>query len=261
MKSCNGTASTFIEIHPPSPLQPEFVDLVDDARDSLIHELGALLDSLYLYGSVSRSTATPGASDLDLTLVLSRPLASQEAESLERLRTGLQSRHPEVTKVDLDLGVREEVLNPANLYSWGYWLKHECRCIHGTDLGLQFQAFRPSSMIARAVNGDYVQVLHDYVARIAHAHGPDAMKQLQKEAARKLVRATNVLRPTSDHYWPESLEEYAGYFSSLFPEMAERVEFFLVHAKNPWASSEVFNEELNFFVDWMRRLQRSSTSF
>ena len=110
MKSRNGATSAFIEVPPPRPLQPEFAGLVGDARDSLRHELGPLLDSLYLYGSVSRASATPGASDLDLTLVLSRPLAAREAESLERVRSDLQARHPEVTKVDFDLGVREDVL-------------------------------------------------------------------------------------------------------------------------------------------------------
>lgn len=135
---------------------------------------------LYLYGSVPRAMAQPGKSDLDLTLVLSRPLSTPEAESLERVRSNLEAGHPEVTKIDLDLGVLEDVLNPANLHSWGYWLKHECRCIHGSDLALRFQAFQPSPAVAKAVNGDYVQVLRDYMTRISQAHDEDATRRLKK---------------------------------------------------------------------------------
>ncbi|MCY1529264.1 hypothetical protein D9M68_643980 [compost metagenome] len=207
---------------------------------------------------MSHASATPGTSDLDLTLVLSRPLAAREAESLECVRSDLQARHPEVTKVDFDLGVRDDVLNPANLYSWGYWLKHECRCIYGTDLALRFQPFRPSPAVAQAVNGDYAQVLRDYVTRISQAQDPGAMQRLQKEAAKKLLRATNVLRPASDSYWPGTLEEYAGYCSGRYPDMAERIEFFLAHAKAPCASSDAFNEKLDFFIDWMQKIQRIS---
>ncbi|WP_230847808.1 nucleotidyltransferase domain-containing protein [Comamonas testosteroni] len=260
MKSCRDTAPTFIKALPVRPLQPEFINLIDDARDSVLQELGALLDSLYLFGSVPRAMDQPGKSDLDLTLVLSRPLSSQETESLERVRSNLEAGHPEVTKVDLDLGVLEDVLNPANLYSWGYWLKHECRCIYGSDLALRFQAFQPSPTVAQAVNGDYVQALRDYVARISLAHDEDATRRLKKEAAKKLVRATNVLRLEADCLWPESLEEYAKFFSGRFPEMAEQMEFFLEHAKTPSATNNVFNQRLVFFVDWMQGLQCSSAS-
>ena len=117
MKNGSAVASTFIKSFPVRPLQPEFVSLIEDARENLLQELAALLDSLYLYGSVARAIAEPGRSDLDLTLVLSRPLSSPEAEALECVRFNLETRHPEVTKIDFDVGVLEEVLNPANLYS------------------------------------------------------------------------------------------------------------------------------------------------
>jgi len=115
-----------IAIPLPMPLQPEFESLVSEARDSLCSGLGTLMDSLYLYGSVSRGNARPGQSDLDLTVVLTRPPSREESNALEYIRLDLQARHPEVSKVDFDLGVREDVLKPANLYSWGYWIKHEC---------------------------------------------------------------------------------------------------------------------------------------
>ncbi|MDH1703158.1 nucleotidyltransferase domain-containing protein [Comamonas terrigena] len=257
MTSRHGTTTPpLLAIHPHPPLQAEFADLVSDARNSLCQQLGTLLDSLYLYGSVSRATATPGTSDLDLTLVLRRPLTAHEAQALEHVRTGLQARHPEVTKVDLDLGSLAQVLDAANLYSWGYWLKHVCRCIHGTDLGQRFPAFRPSPAIAQAINGDYAQVLHGYAERIAQAQSLDAMHRLQKEAARKLVRATHVLRPGSDGYWPETLEDYASYGASLCPGKAQEIAFFLEHARSPWAPGDVFNDKLLRFTDWLQHTQR-----
>lgn len=257
MTSHHGTTTPpLLPIHPHPPLQAAFAHLVRDARDSLCQHLGPLLDSLYLYGSVSRASATPGASDLDLTLVLHRPLAPHEAQALEHLRCGLQARHPEVTKIDFDIGVRQEVLDPAQLYSWGYWLKHECRCIHGTDLAQRFPAFQPSPAIAQALNGDYAQVLQGYAARIASTQHPDTLRRLQKEAARKLVRATHVLRPASDCYWPQSLEEYASYCASQCPGKEQEIAFFLEHARSPWAPGDVFNDRLLRFTDWLQHTQR-----
>ncbi|MET4580505.1 nucleotidyltransferase domain-containing protein [Ottowia thiooxydans] len=259
MKSFDDFMPACIEIPPPKPLQPEFVDVVNDALDSLRKELGPVLDSLYLYGSVARGKAQRGKSDLDLTLILTRSLATHEMRSLERVRSDLQDRHPEVSKIDFDIGVLEDVLSPDNLYSWGYWLKHECRCIYGTDLALRFKAFQPSRSIAQAINGDYMQVLGDYVICINAAEGHAEMQRLQKEAARKLLRATNVLRPLSDSYWPVSLADYAEYFSASHPEMAHHVEFFLTHANTPYASSEAFNDKLVFFLAWMKKCELLST--
>lgn len=253
------TCTTTIDTPPAPPLQPAFVALVDDAQASLLRALGPLLHSVYLYGSVSRAAATPGVSDVDLTVVLARPLAPAQAQALEQLRLGLQARHPQVSKVDFDLGVLADVTDPANLYSWGYWLKHECRCIQGQDLGLRFAAFAPSLAVAQAVNGDYVQVLQGYRARIAAAQDLATLRQLQKEAARKLVRATNVLRPAVGGYWPQSLDDYARYFSDRFPDMAERADFFLVHAKSPWAAAGVFNEKLDLFIGWMQGQPQTPT--
>lgn len=253
MTSAASNTCTTIDLLPSPPLQPAFVALVDGALASLQQTLGSLLHSVYLYGSVARATATPGVSDLDLTLVLTRPLAADEAALLEQLRLALQAYHPEVSKVDFDIGVLADVCHSNNLYSWGYWLKHECRCIHGADLGLQFAAFAPSAALARAVNGDYVQVLHGYIAGIAAAQDLATLRRLQKEAARKLVRATHVLRPAEGGDWPRSLEDYVQYFLERFPDMAERAAFFLRQAKAPDASAEVFNAQLDAFLDWMQR--------
>lgn len=244
-----------LAIPPPTPLQPEFESLVSDARNGLCSGLGALLDSLYLYGSVSRGNARPGQSDLDLTVVLARPPSREESNALERIRLDLQARHPEVSKVDFDLGVREDVLKPANLHSWGYWIKHECRCIHGTDLALQFPAFAPSRTIALAINGDYVRALGDYAQRIDDASEPGDRKRLQREAARKLIRATNVLRAAEDSCWPRTLEEHAGNFGRHHPDMAAEIGFFLAESRAPNAPGRLFNDRLQRFVDWMQQLQ------
>ena len=104
----------------------------------------ALLDGIYLYGSVARGSAKPGVSDLDVTLVLHQPPDAAALATLEALRLALAARHPEVVKIDFDIGSRQQVLDPQHLYSWGYWLKHHCRCLWGTDLAAHFDPFRPS---------------------------------------------------------------------------------------------------------------------
>nr|WP_218169950.1 nucleotidyltransferase domain-containing protein [Pseudomonas costantinii] len=233
-----------------APLQPEFQPLLADVCATLSQaDIG--LDGIYVYGSVARGDAVPGDSDLDLTVVFSEPPHSQALEQLELLRQALELRHPVVTKIDVDIGHRAEVLAPENSNRWGFWLKHHCRCVWGDDLSQRFERFEPSREIALAVNGDFKQVLSGYLTRIGKADSVPERLRLQREASRKLLRATHTLRAEDALMWPHTLEEHVGLFVQHYPTMRIQIAYFLFEARNPSAEREAFSTRLQSFVAWM----------
>lgn len=247
-------AEGFILTLPAAPVQPEFRVVLEDVCTSLAQpELG--LDGLYLYGSVARGEATPGESDLDLTLVL-RESTPQLLERLDVLRRELERRHPHLSKIDFDIGSRAQVLALENRNRWGFWLKHQCRCLWGNDLSVQFERFKPSREIALAVNGDFEVVLSDYLSRIAGADSEPQRLGLQRQASRKLVRATQVVRPEEATAWPQTLEEHVAMFVRYHPAKVTQIAFFLFEARNPSAATENFCARLRAFLDWMVSQQR-----
>lgn len=246
-------AEGFILTVPDRPLQPEFRSLVEDVVTTLTGRFASRLDGLYLYGSVAHGHARPGLSDLDLSLVLREPASAADSAGLEDLRCALQARHPEVSKIDFDLGTRAEVLAPCNRLAWGYWLRHECRCLWGEDLSAQFERFRPSRAIALAVNGDFDAALTAYARRIGDADDRAASRRLQREAARRLIRSTGVLRTDKDLDWPRTLEARAALLLRHHPSMAESMRFFLDQAQEPTVPAETFVMRLNDFAAWMVR--------
>lgn len=232
------------------PLQPEFEPLMADVCQTLSQpELG--LDSLYLYGSVARGDASPGVSDLDLTLVLRDAPDAHALEQLEQARRALEQRHPQVTKIDFDIGYRAEVLAAEQKNRWGFWLKHCCRCVWGTDLSPHFGAFRPSRDIAQALNGDFAQVVAEYRERIQQASDEPTRLRLQREASRKLIRSTQTLRAQDALGWPHTLEEHVGAFVQQYPAMRIQVAYLLFEARNPSAERDAFLTRLDAFVAWM----------
>lgn len=206
---------------------------------------------IYLYGSIANGTARPGLSDLDLSLVLRHPPSAADKDKLESVRLALAQRHPEVVKIDFDIGSRAEVLAPEHLFSWGYWLKHHCRCLWGNDLSTQFDRFKPSRAIAIAVNGDFDAALKRYAERMAQTSALAEIRRLQREASRKLIRSINVLRTDEDRSWPRELGEYAAQLLMHYPQLKEQVDFFLMQAKSPDASADQFIQQLQRFADWM----------
>ena len=232
--------------------------MVDDLRSMLCGPLRQRVDSAYLYGSVARGEAVLGRSDLDVVLVLSGKPVLQDDIDIETARKALETCHPEVLKVDFDVGFRDEVLAPENLHRWGFWLKHHCRCIYGYDLTREFPLFRPSRRIARAVNGDFCEVLGGYARRISTESDSAVIARLAREASRKLIRATNVLRPDVSSSWPESLEDHFALFIDAYPQMVQEATYFRLFAASsqsgrPQVVSAEFVERLRAFSEWMRQ--------
>ncbi|AMP13563.1 nucleotidyltransferase domain-containing protein [Collimonas pratensis] len=234
------------------PLQPEFQVLVADVLAALTVQLAHLIHSIYLYGSVARGDAVASRSDLDLTLVLHRAASLDESWQLASIRSALQAAHPEVVKIDFDVGTLADITAADNLNSWGYWLKHHCRCIWGSDLATRFDLFKPSKAIALAVNRDLYEALDGYVERIEAASNRKEIQQLKRAAARKLIRATNVLRSDDDLSWPQSLDNYADLFLSRYPAMADSINYFLSAANAAHDTSKDFVPRLRLFMNWLR---------
>ncbi|WP_099667889.1 nucleotidyltransferase domain-containing protein [Janthinobacterium sp. 13] len=240
---------------PCGPLQHHFDALLQDVCASLAAHAGNLLDGIYLYGSIARGDATPGVSDLDLTLVLRQPPTPPQLETLEALRLALQARRREVLKIDFDIGHRAQVLAPEHLYSWGYWLKHQCRCLWGEDLAPHFAPFSPSRAIALAVNGDFARVLDDYARRLDDERDPAAIARLQREASRKLIRSCNLLRQDGDPGWPASLDEHAALLLRRYPAMQAQAAYFLAQARPGAAPASGFAPALRRFTQWLVQQQ------
>ncbi|HCT8044666.1 TPA: nucleotidyltransferase domain-containing protein, partial [Pseudomonas aeruginosa] len=159
----------------------------------------------------------------------------------------------EVSKIDFDIGHLDQARDPANRDSWGYWLKHRCRCLWGEDLASDLPPLRPAKAIALALNGDYAQVLEDYARRLESASSEEKRRRLQREAAKKLIRSSDILRGETESVWPETLEHYLALFRARHPGQAPALEYFKAVLDDQVTDPAVFIERLRAFSAWMQR--------
>lgn len=241
----------FIATPPAGPLQNAFQPVVNALINQLTQGLTVSVHSIYVYGSVAQGSAVAGHSDLDISLILTHPPTKDEQQMLTDLRINLALAHPVISKIDFDIGTLAEVQNPTNHNSWGYWLKHHCRCIYGEDLRTDFPLFRPSRAVAVAINGDMVSVLNRFIRQLRElAPGPERLF-IQRAAARKLVRATNMLRKDSDTDWPDTLEENAARFVTRYPEQSNEMGYLLTESHSPTETPEHFIQRAEGFMAWL----------
>ncbi len=252
LKMTGTDSAGFIVTMPCGPIQDEFERMVDALITELASRFGNKLDGIYLYGSIARGNARPNDSDLDVTLVFKDPLTDIQRQEVEKLRVELQERHSEVTKVDFDIGLITDVLDPKNKYSWGYWIKHCCKCVWGNDLSHKFPLLKPSREIAFAINGDFHKVVEDYIAKIVSQKNKKDVLRLKREVSRKLIRSTNVLRNQNDASWPVTLENYYETFCEVCPNECNKLEYILEQANAPDPETDIFTQRVSSFSDWLK---------
>lgn len=234
-----------------SGFQPPFSALVSDAIKRLNAAFPDLIHSVYVYGSLIDGTAKETLSDLDLTVIYRREQDADEVAQTDTIRSELEHDYPVVSKIDIDPGVLEDVMMPTNVDSWGYWLKHHCVCVYGEDLRTRFEPFRPSRDIAVAINGDFLAVLNGYVALMKPTLEPAQRHGLQRAAARKAIRSTNILREENDRDWPASLEELGEKFNDRYPALTEEMDYLLSISYRPRGDIMAFASRITTFAYWL----------
>jgi hypothetical protein len=232
-------------------IQPVFSHVIECVVTNLTHYFPELIHSLYVYGSVAEGRAEAGKSDLDMTVIFKHAPDQATKEQFATVQSVLEKNNPVVSKIDFDCGLLGQVLDPDNVLSWGYWIKHHCHCVYGEDLSHRFQAFKPSKAIAVAVNGDFMQVLGKLVIQMKTSSDENKKLQLQRSAARKLVRATNILRSEQDNDWPDSLQEYRTKFNSRYPALAEDMDYLLEMSTEPRGGIADFEKRVMAFAHWL----------
>lgn len=106
-------------------------------------EWGAELHSVYIRGSVARSLAIPGVSDIDSFGVLNPGVVITDPRRLptwsEAVSHEVEERFPFAAGVEVDLVPFEMALDRTNYYAFA--LKTEAVCVHGESLADRLEPF------------------------------------------------------------------------------------------------------------------------
>ncbi|KHT63099.1 hypothetical protein RJ45_14010 [Photobacterium gaetbulicola] len=216
----------------PAVFQPEFARIIDQLVFQLTRNITAL-HSVYVAGSVVRTQAVPGRSDLNVTLVVSEPLTVSEQAILSSIVSRVEQQWPQITALQLTVLTKIEVLDISTIFKWGFWLKHCCVCVCGDDLSSRFGCFEPSWEIGRAMNDDLVVQLDDYRRKIMATRVVPHYLSFCRDVAKKMIWSCYSLVFHRSDKLALSLEQAAERFLSFYPQHEVAIErlFLLVSGK------------------------------
>lgn len=81
---------------------------------------------------------------------------------------------------------------------------------------------------------------------------------MQRAAARKLIRSTDLLRKEQDNDWPDSLEDYVQKIILRYPAQKKKLQYFLAQAIEPSADSQQFIINLDELINWISQEKRDA---
>lgn len=193
-------------------IQVMYRPVIDEVIGLLKKQFGEVLHSVYVYGSIGRGTAVAGKSDLDLTVIVKETV---HIDALREETEDLLERHPEIIKVDYDIGILDTVLSPENLYEWGFWIRHVCSCIDGFDLSDQFPDMKPDVRISRALNRDLSVQL-----RMAHEklEAGEMTRMGKRSLVKRMIRGAYLHVNVKDQSFASTIEDSLSILRLYFPE-------------------------------------------
>lgn len=170
-------------------MQPAFAPLVEAYVREVRAELGAALDSVYLYGSIPRGTAREGVSDLDGQVLLTRPPTDADRAAVERVEERLAAAYPVVSGVEILVDSKQALVDPADRWDGGFHVRVLCTPFWGPDAGAEVAPHVPGLELARGVQGDWRGALTTWRARAASAEpGSPEAQTVCRKTGRRLAR-------------------------------------------------------------------------
>ncbi len=234
-------------------IQPEFKSVVDYIVTELTRRLPNQIEAIFLYGSVPRGNAVFGKSDLDLSIVLKSAITEKCRQVFKSLSLRVAKSHPEISKLDIDPGYIDEIMQPKEMYHWQFWLRHCCCFIWGNNLSQYFPLQRPSIEIAKALNSDLPTFLDQMASKFEIMNADEICKVIGK----KLLRTAYYLVAEKDGSWYTNLGQCYQVATQYYPDQHDDIKMAYEMASGSFVSKE---QAIQLFERLGQRLKLLTTS-
>ena len=243
----DGYIMKFASIH---NINSEYKLLIEQLIEILKYNIGDNLHSIYVYGSVGRGEGVLGKSDIDLCVVINKPLNEIKLNNLRKDREGFLDKNKNVPKVDFDIGVISDVLNLENVYYWGFWIKHICDCLYGKDLSSKFPKMKPNINKCKSVNEDTIETFLDYIELVVKDNLDD---YIFKSILKRIIRGAYCLVSVEDKSWAISVEDILSILHHYLPEESKLEEIRLIFKDKKEISSKIILDIIEYFILWFKQ--------
>jgi uncharacterized protein len=212
--------------------------------------LGDLLHSMYVRGSVASGTAIPGLSDIDTLAVVNTDNASVDLTWRDDYVKSAQSEFPFVTKIELDIYSVERMMHAPAMAPVRFAISTQSVCVYGNSLLPHLPRYRPG-----AETIFHIPRLACRLEEVRQALQVSVQADRKKEVCRwimkSLIRSAFELTVIEERRYSRELSLCCKVFAWHYPSMAASARRALEYALNPSSDERVIIDVSQSFGMWI----------
>jgi predicted nucleotidyltransferase len=228
-------------------MQPRWRALADQMTEVCQSALGDTLHSVYVRGSASRGEAIEAVSDLDLIVVVTKPLTDEQWAMIRQGRTELEEKSKFCTKIETGVELLSEIINGTG--GSIKTLKIYSACIYGQSI---IDALPPVKMDRTAVRGTF-KFNKEIKLRLARIESGEIKFTRQACAwmMKRILRAGGALVLERECVYARDLYPCYELFSKHYPAQESQMRRVLELALNPTDDVDKTQDLVGEFADWL----------
>lgn len=203
----------------------EFKSIFAEVKWILLEKFSDLIHSAYIYGSVVTWKAIRQKSDLDILIVLNTKDDTILKEIFQISKELSKKYKKTFREVWIEVSHLDEILSDE----YGRWcfVKHLSVCFYWEDIWEIFNAFKPSTKVAKAFNWDFDKVLSSSLQKLKQVNDEDQKKTVVSNLMRKIIRTWFSLVMDRENSRTTDLHKSFEMFSKYYPNKSDDMKIAL----------------------------------
>lgn len=226
-------------------------EAVEEIKNVYLENLGDIIHSIYVRGTVSRGEAIKGISDIDTFAVITKKPEEIDRSWVKETRKKLEYKFDFSTGVEIGFISYDELFNDDKLFNDRFAIKTQSACIYGEDLTLKIPPFLADIKSASHFHRNLKKVLENAKKNIANNPDKDDVKEWCRWVMKRIIRAGFVLVMEKEQAFTRDLYPSYELFSKYFPEQEPKMKIALDLAINPTENADEIANFLDDFGVWM----------
>ncbi|MDI6533201.1 nucleotidyltransferase [Bacillus mycoides] len=232
-------------------IQPVFLEVIQEIKDTCCQFLWDDLHSVYIRGSIPRGIGIEGVADVDMIILVRKNPQVIDLSWRKELEVQITQQFNCISGVELSFYSEKEVINSEDFSFIGFMIQTHSVCILGEDVKLYLPKYKVSQEIAYEHLIHLRKQIEQTHEELIHNKDVDDIEDCCRWIMKIVVRAGLAL--TIDREGLYSRDLYPAYelFSKHFPEQEKNMRKALQYVIEPIKDIEEILSFLDTFGDWL----------
>lgn len=226
-------------------------EAVEEIKNSYLKNLGDIVHSIYVRGTVSRGDAIKGISDIDTFAVVLKKLEEVDRTWVKESRKELEKKHSFSTRIEIQLLPYEELFNEEKFFNDRFTIKTQSACVYGEDLALKISPFKADIETASHFFRNLKIVIEKTKKGVKDNLDKEDIKEKCRWVMKRIIRAGFVLVMDKEQVFTRDLYPSYKLFSKHHPKQEPKMKIALDMAINPTDYSDKTISFLDDFGVWI----------